>query len=264
MKYTLNEKYFNSIDTVKKAYILGFIYADGCISINNNSYRLRFNLKKNDIEILNFIKKELKYTGPIKLSKNKKYCVLEISNKVLVNNLIQLGAIPNKSLYLKHPNIKSSFEGSFIRGYFDGDGCVGLYNRINYMKPYIVICGTHDLLSWIQNKINSVHKLCKVNNIYKLNFSSFNTIYNFYNLTKYYFSLNRKTVLLDKIAAYIEQSSRIKNLNNGETPKPVRATTVASTNSTLERLTRESDNTDCDTVYSSSIYKNEANKICLM
>jgi hypothetical protein len=264
MKYTLDETYFNKIDTKQKAYILGFIYADGNVSIKDNSYRLRFNLQQKDKSVLDFIKQELKYTGPIRLSKNKKYNILEISSKKLIKNLIILGAIPNKSLILLPPKIDPIFEGSFIKGYFDGDGCVGFYPRKSAMKPYIVICGTLELLYWIQEKINSKHKLCKVDKIYKLNFSSFQTIINFYYLTKLDFGLNRKTIILDNIAAYIEQSNRIKNLNNGENPKPVRATTVASTNSTLERLTRESVYTDCDTVYSLCINKDKANKICLM
>lgn len=37
MKYTINENYFKEIDSPEKAYILGFLYADGCTSNNTIS-----------------------------------------------------------------------------------------------------------------------------------------------------------------------------------------------------------------------------------
>ena len=45
-KYRCNETYFDHIDSESKAYWLGFIYADGCIS--NNGYRFEVRLSKND------------------------------------------------------------------------------------------------------------------------------------------------------------------------------------------------------------------------
>ena len=50
---SLNENYFNVIDTPNKAYVLGWIVSDGYVSKN----KLVFGLK--DLEILEFIKKEL-------------------------------------------------------------------------------------------------------------------------------------------------------------------------------------------------------------
>ena len=41
-KYFVNENYFENIDTDSKAYILGFLYADG--NIGSNNYRLQISL----------------------------------------------------------------------------------------------------------------------------------------------------------------------------------------------------------------------------
>ena len=54
-KYTLNENYFEEIDSSNKSYILGFIYADGSINKKNNS--LTICLSEKDKDVLKFIKK---------------------------------------------------------------------------------------------------------------------------------------------------------------------------------------------------------------
>lgn len=60
----LNEHYFDKIDTLEKAYILGFICADGWVS--NNSNVLGFTIHNKDKEVLHFIKEELESEAPIK------------------------------------------------------------------------------------------------------------------------------------------------------------------------------------------------------
>ena len=62
-KYTYNENYFKIIDSEEKAYWLGFLYADGCITrfYRNEklkSMSLELTLQSNDIEHL---KKFLKF-----------------------------------------------------------------------------------------------------------------------------------------------------------------------------------------------------------
>ena len=49
-KYSLNKEYFKSIDTQEKAYILGFLYADGYNQETKNQIRLT--LQKQDKDIL--------------------------------------------------------------------------------------------------------------------------------------------------------------------------------------------------------------------
>ena len=76
-KYSLNEDYFENINSNNKAYILGFIYADG--SIYGNYLSIRVSAK--DVEILNYIKFELGYGGNIRdyIIKNNNYVELTIS-----------------------------------------------------------------------------------------------------------------------------------------------------------------------------------------
>lgn len=123
-KYTLNENYFDNIDTSNKAYILGFIYADGSISSRN---ALTLCLSKKDIEILEFIKKELEYSGEIKtkIINNSEYSLLDITSKSLGIRLKQLGIIQNKTYESKNlPDVPNEYFNDMLRGYFDGDGSI--------------------------------------------------------------------------------------------------------------------------------------------
>jgi hypothetical protein len=117
--YTLNENYFNKIDTKNKAYIVGFIFADGGLFKNY----LNIGIHSKDISVLNFIKTELNYNG--KLYYIKEYVKLTISSKQIINDLNNIGIIENKT-YLndKLPNIPNEFFSSFLLGFFDGDGSI--------------------------------------------------------------------------------------------------------------------------------------------
>ena len=126
-KYSLNNKYFEYW-TSGMAYILGFIYADGNIYDN----LLTIGLKREDKEILEKIKLELGYDGDIKdkvVKVNKKdyeISTLAFRSKDMIESLKNLGVRENKSLIIDFPNIPKEYELDFIRGYFDGDGTIGI------------------------------------------------------------------------------------------------------------------------------------------
>ncbi|ALP91774.1 hypothetical protein ATN24_16965 [Clostridium butyricum] len=69
-RYVLNENYFNEINTEAKAYILGFIYADGFVGNENFNNIV---IAVNDLEILEFIVKEIEFTGEIRKTKKGIY-----------------------------------------------------------------------------------------------------------------------------------------------------------------------------------------------
>lgn len=126
--YTINENFFEKIDSPEKAYVLGFLYADGNISSNLKSVRFLNQLK--DIEILEKIVSLIFVDEfKIKIDKNRNRARFDISSKKMVKDLISLGCTPKKSLTLKFPTLEQvgkEFQSHFLRGYFDGDGCVYL------------------------------------------------------------------------------------------------------------------------------------------
>lgn len=119
-KYNFNRDYFNELKTHEQAYILGFIYADGC----NYENKLQLDQNEERIDILENINKALKSNCPIRSYSPGSYR-LSFNSKKLCLDLTKLGAIKNKSLILTFPKfIADELMPSFILGYFDGDGCV--------------------------------------------------------------------------------------------------------------------------------------------
>jgi predicted DNA-binding protein YlxM (UPF0122 family) len=128
-KYVIDESFFDIINTQEKAYILGLFMADGYNS--KDGYTLGINLKEEDKDLLERVKIEMKTDRPLyfieKKIKNKNHSnsyALEITNKNLCESANKAGIIKNKTYNLKFPNIDNELLNHFIRGYFDGDGCI--------------------------------------------------------------------------------------------------------------------------------------------
>ena len=128
-KHNFNQEFFDIIDTEEKAYILGFIYADGCNNRHPSTGELSISQMERDVDILFKIKKAMDSTYPIseekiKSSKEKRFRFYVYSKKIALQ-LNNLGVVHNKSLILKFPDfISDELMPHFIRGYFDGDGSV--------------------------------------------------------------------------------------------------------------------------------------------
>lgn len=186
----MNYNYFDKIDTEEKAYWLGFLFADGNISkpyrikkdgsIKNGNYRIELSLKGDDIEHLKKFAKAIGYEKELKITKascNSTRCRLGISNKHMWETLNTLGCVPCKSLILKFPEL-SVFKNkwliySFIRGYVDGDGCIGFKNK-NHTDMQIRILGTEEFLTTLQQQLplETDNKISNNRNIKVLIFNS--------------------------------------------------------------------------------------------
>lgn len=129
-KYNLNENYFDIIDTQNKAYILGFLFADG--SNCRDKSTVTISLQEEDKYILEAMRNEIKSEKELEFldysnkhdfgySYKNQYRLLLYSSHIC-DSLIKLGMIPNKSLQLDFPKIPKNLYSHFIRGYFDGDG----------------------------------------------------------------------------------------------------------------------------------------------
>lgn len=170
-----NEHVFDKIDSEEKAYWLGFIFADGSIGSTplqedkKATYTMELSLKGEDSEHLEKFNIFMGYDGNnVKISNSKcnekifKRCRWKIANKHLWNTLNDLGCTPCKSLSLKFPN-ESIFESKdlirhFIRGYFDGDGCISRHIHNTIITPSISMLGTPEFLLNVERNIP-----CKVN-----------------------------------------------------------------------------------------------------
>lgn len=157
-KYDCDSKYFNDIDTEEKAYWLGFIYADGTITFNGSYNQLSIALKSEDKGHLQKFAKSMNSNNPVldytNSQFNKDYSKIVLRNEEICQDLINLGAVKNKSLVLKFPKtLKTNLIRHFIRGYFDGDGCITYINHkkrlVNVYQLKIV--GTYEMLYELYN-----------------------------------------------------------------------------------------------------------------
>lgn len=128
-KYTYDTKFFDSWSE-DMAYVLGFITADGYIRNVKRSKYLRIKIKESDIDILNYIKKVINYSGEIlhkqaiRKGKTNYSVILQINSTKLVEQLYKYGLIQNKTGKECLPNIPDKFKPDYLRGLFDGDGYV--------------------------------------------------------------------------------------------------------------------------------------------
>lgn len=136
--YNKNNDYFQNINNENKAYILGFISADGHISTKRGNQYLNIEIQKRDEKILRFIKKEIEYSGPIKktIHNKKEYSRIRVYGKNFTNHIISHGLDSQKSNTLQFPkSIPECLINHYIRGLFDGDGCLYVAKRKN--KKYV-------------------------------------------------------------------------------------------------------------------------------
>lgn len=153
-KYHYNKEYFKTIDTPEKAYWLGFLYADGCITrfYKNDEIRsmsLEITLCHEDRGHLEKFAKSLEADVPISNKivrlNGKEYLShrLVINYTAMCRDLINLGCTPAKTYDLKFPTfdiVPYEFMRDFIRGFFDGDGCICVSQFNN--KPIIIVSFT--------------------------------------------------------------------------------------------------------------------------
>ena len=143
--FTLNESFFEEINTEAKAYFLGLLAADGNLSNSQNSVRI--GLHEKDKEILECFRENIQYTKPLKFivksktdwNRSDQY-LLEISSDIFRKSLEKHGLTPNKSLTLTFPiTIPLEYQHDYVRGYFDGNGCIHVDKR-NHAS--IIIAGS--------------------------------------------------------------------------------------------------------------------------
>lgn len=142
-KYEVDNSFFDEINSIEKAYFLGLMYADGTIS--NRSIVIA--LQEEDKSILEKFKNALNYTGNLKFInynniKWKTEIKLCIYSRELVEALTKIGCIRRKTYNMSLPKIEMLYYSHFIRGLFDGDGCItksknGYYFSITGNKSFL-------------------------------------------------------------------------------------------------------------------------------
>lgn len=121
------EEEWKHITTNEIAYFYGYLWADGHV----NDQKFSFEIREDDfLSIWPILQKIgfIGYTTRKRPNSKNSQCCVQSSDKVFVNILKDFGFIDKSSSgpkkILKH--LSSEKCSHFIRGYFDGDGCVSL------------------------------------------------------------------------------------------------------------------------------------------
>jgi len=168
----VNENFFD-IWTEEMSYILGYWFADGNIK-NGNDNRYTFRIDSNDKSIIDKIQTCMKSNHKIYHRKSTGGYCLGIGNKKIYNDIIKLGGLPKKSLINKFPYVPKEYVRHFIRGYFDGDGCI-THSGKKKNVPVIIFIGTKEFLNKLMEytpyRVKKITQRTK-NNTYEIRFRS--------------------------------------------------------------------------------------------
>ena len=159
----LKTDYFQKIDTENKAYLLGLFAADGCIYTVNCSKFFTIQLKKEDAEMIRYIKNELNAPRKIVVDKRDDSCGISVANNLFVQHLIEHGVSEGKSTRFL-PNLPDHLMPHYIRGLFDGDGSIVIRKAHPYgkaMRCCVVILAHSKLINqlrdYLEIKLNLSH-----------------------------------------------------------------------------------------------------------
>ena len=176
--HQFDESFFETIDSPKKSYWLGWMYSDGIVQINKNTRQktITLELSQKDTDIMKDFKNDLKSNMSLRLIKHKGYTNskgkvvpktenyrFSFTSEKMFNDLGKLGVIPRKSLTLKFPDEKQvpdKFIEPFMLGYFEGDGSITkqLRKRVSTFRLGMNIVGTKEFCIGYQQQLKLIFK----------------------------------------------------------------------------------------------------------
>lgn len=126
--YSIDEHFFDNIDTEEKAYILGFLTADGCIKSQRGAVKIALSVK--DIAILEQMRLAMQNERPIKIVKPPKTAFqsndvaeMIINSVKIYSALVECGFTVQKTCHETFcEKVPANLRHHYIRGIFDGDG----------------------------------------------------------------------------------------------------------------------------------------------
>lgn len=172
--YDVDHDYFNSM-TGMRYWVIGLLAADG--SVNKKGNRICISQSgPHGKFIIELLKKELKFKGKINVYKNS-YSI-QFTSKKIANYLSRFNVVNKKTLKYNLPdklaNDPTQYRDfrDFFRGYFYGDGSIGIYDNgkgSTYLCCSVV--GTEDFITrsrlYIPHK-GSIRSIDRCTNLYEL------------------------------------------------------------------------------------------------
>lgn len=150
--YRYDENYFEKVKSANQAYLAGYIMGDGTIIDRGKSKRIVLCLAAKDQQLLEDIAQELNMDDAVKFRKRgtpneqNKYALVINSTK-MANDLIAIGITPNKTGKERFPDFDNTeLHWAFLRGFFDADGHVRVFEQNGYLKARMAFTGNREML----------------------------------------------------------------------------------------------------------------------
>lgn len=166
---SINKDFFK-LWSPSMAYVLGLISADGAVEdVRNSSRTCYFTISSVDKSLIIQVKKVLNSSHRIyikeprfqKFKNGSYFCtkqfILRIGSKNMFQDLVNLGVTPRKSLRLTLPKMSDEYFRYYLRGYFDGDGCVHVSLQKGYKIPEIITIFTSGCKSFLDSLNYKLH-----------------------------------------------------------------------------------------------------------
>lgn len=121
-----NERYFQRIDTPRRAYWLGLLLADGWIVTHHAELQgFAIALHERDRDTLAAFAEDLGCADMIKPTRaGSALLQVKLTSSQAAQDLVSHGIVPKKSKVARLPQLSRGLMPHLVRGYFDGDGCV--------------------------------------------------------------------------------------------------------------------------------------------
>lgn len=121
--------FFAQIDSPEKAYILGFLIADG--HVYKSGYRVELGVKEADSAVLTAIIEAMGIDVPLRVALNSydksRFIRVTLGAKQMTADLARYGLRNDKSKTATWPTVDPALEGHLMRGIWDGDGSIQKY-----------------------------------------------------------------------------------------------------------------------------------------
>lgn len=192
-KYKPNETVFNDLDDCNAWYWAGYIAADGNISYKkqspNSNPIINIVSQAADVSHLKNFTSWINLNKSVTVNKDKNFCFIEFASSKMANDLQAIWNItPAKSFTIRIPKIKNSkYMSHYIRGVFDGDGCICCKSNASKNKVSNPACESNittasigfleDLIS-VCPKYSSL-SLDKRNNVRRIRWHNFEDVFTF-------------------------------------------------------------------------------------
>lgn len=129
IKYKVNEQFFATWSH-EMAYVLGFWFADGSIehapAMRGHYIRVSSTDRENVERIRSAMESQHTIVHIKSNVRHKTKYLLRIGSQKLFHQLVDRGVLERKSRIVSFPTLPPQYIHTFVRGYFDGDGCVHL------------------------------------------------------------------------------------------------------------------------------------------